>query len=292
MTESTASSPFTVEQCRRFYAEEIRFVTGGCSEQLVHAFARVPREQFLGAPPWRVPDGVMLQPSRYRSLDDVRDLYHDVVVALKEEQQLNSAQPSQMARMITALHLAEGMRVLHVGSGSGYYSALMAEVVGPRGQVLAIEIDPELAERAAVSLAGYSNVQVVNGDGADCGYGSVDAVLVNAGITHPHPDWLAGLSAAGVLVAPFLVGPEEGMREALVLRLARVAERFAAEPVTSLAIYPSTSQRDPAVQAKFRAAIASRSILVLKSARTDPHPETAACLVHTPGFCLSAEAVL
>ena len=118
---ATESNSFTLDQYRRFFAEEIHAVSGGCSPDLVEAFASVPRELFLGPATWRVPARTMLQPGSYRSTYEPRDLYHDIVVALKEEQLLNTAQPSQMARMLMTMNLCEGSRVVHIGCGVGYY---------------------------------------------------------------------------------------------------------------------------------------------------------------------------
>src|ERR1700723_2454565 len=60
-------------------------------------------------------------------------------------------------------------RVVHLGCGMGYYSAVLAELVGPTGEISAIEIDEPLAERARAALAPWSQVTVINGDGATVG---------------------------------------------------------------------------------------------------------------------------
>jgi protein-L-isoaspartate(D-aspartate) O-methyltransferase len=120
------------------------------SEALVAAFARVPREQFLGPGPWQIlspgTDG-----SAYRTTtdNDPAHLYRDVLVAIDPSRRLNNGQPSYLASCIESLDLQQGERVLHVGCGVGYYTAIMADVVGPTGHVLGIEIDADLASRAA-----------------------------------------------------------------------------------------------------------------------------------------------
>jgi protein-L-isoaspartate(D-aspartate) O-methyltransferase len=282
---------FSVEQCRRFYAEEIRIVAGLASPALVEAFARAPRERFLGPPPWKYSSGTSLAPASYRSTSQVRDLYHDVFVALKQQQFLNNGQPSILARLMAALDLAPGKRVVHVGCGTGYYSAIMAEAVGQAGAVTALEIDPGLAACAAENLAGYSNVKILNQDGAFFAPVAADAILINAGVTHPHPAWLNGLSEAGVLVAPLLVGITSASNDAMVLRTIRHGQRFAAEPVTLLTIYPSPSMRDPEIQSRLSASFQSHELIRLRSLRIDAHDRTASCLVHSPAFCLSAESL-
>jgi len=161
MTEE-ANSHFTLEQLRRFYSEELRIVADLESPDLVSAFARVPRERYLGAPPWKFSSGNSLKQSSYRTTSSVCDVYHDVFVALKSEKFLNNGQPSMIARLIAALNLGHGKRVFHCGCGTGYYTAIMAEVVGSKGSVVAAEIDSTLAEIAVANLKNYDHVKVLN----------------------------------------------------------------------------------------------------------------------------------
>jgi protein-L-isoaspartate(D-aspartate) O-methyltransferase len=76
----------TLEDCRRFYADEIRFAAGIKASPLIEAFARVPREKFLGSGPWELgsPEGramsaVGATPMAYMTVHDPRDVYHNVV---------------------------------------------------------------------------------------------------------------------------------------------------------------------------------------------------------------------
>jgi len=81
-------------------------------------------------------------------------------VALDAERHLNNGEPSGLAAWLDALDIRRGIRFLHIGSGAGYYTAVVACVVSSAGAVLAIEADPELAARARHSLAPYGNVMV------------------------------------------------------------------------------------------------------------------------------------
>jgi len=63
-----------------------------------------------------------------------------------------SSQPSTVAFMLRLLEVPVGARVLDVGSGSGWTTALLARLVGPGGEVLGLELDPELAEWGAANL--------------------------------------------------------------------------------------------------------------------------------------------
>lgn len=63
------------------------------------------------------------------------------------------SQPSTVATMLRVLHVPVGASVLDVGSGSGWTTALLARLVGPTGQVLGLELDPDLADWGAANLA-------------------------------------------------------------------------------------------------------------------------------------------
>ncbi len=163
----------TLDDHRRFYAEEIEQVANLVSPALVEAFARVPRERFLGPPPWQFASAEiralaaagLIQVS-YRTTSDPRHLYHNVVVVLDAAKDINNGQPSALAGWINALDLKSGDRVYHLGCGVGYYTAIMAEMVGPGGSVVAIDAQPELAARAREKLAGYPQAAVHAADGA------------------------------------------------------------------------------------------------------------------------------
>src|SRR5947209_17413281 len=145
---------------RRFYAEEIRAVSNLQSKAVVDALAKVPREHFLGPGPWQIvnADAWQMMPANtglggggsYRTTDDSdpKHLYHNVLVAIDADRKLNNGLPSAVAWWLDGLGLRRGDRVLHVGVGVGYYTAIMAEVVGPEGYVIGVEIDSELASRA------------------------------------------------------------------------------------------------------------------------------------------------
>ena len=85
----------------------------------------MPRERFLGPGPWRLlarDGGVLLQDPT------PADAYHDALFALDPAQGVNNGSPSLHALMLHALDVRPGARVVHVGAGSGYYTALLAEL--------------------------------------------------------------------------------------------------------------------------------------------------------------------
>jgi protein-L-isoaspartate(D-aspartate) O-methyltransferase len=281
----------TVEQIRSFYAEEIRIVANIESDALVQAFTVVPREQFLGPPPWRFNAGASLKQTVYRTTSDLRDLYHDVFVALRPDKFLNNGQPSLIARLIAELDLSAGKRALHIGCGSGYYSAIVAEVVGQTGSVTALEVDRDLGVQATANLIAYPQVEVVHQDATNYESGPVDAILVNAGVTHPHCSWLDSLAEGGVLILPLRVGKSVHSKDALVFKITRRADQFLAETVLLMTIYSSPSLCDPGQMALLNGSLESRSVLRIRSVLRREHTQTESCIVHTPGFCLSAEDI-
>jgi protein-L-isoaspartate(D-aspartate) O-methyltransferase len=286
----------TLEDYRQFYAEEIRLAANITSTALVEAFARVPRENFLGPGPWKIASadlGLGGMASYIQTEDDdPRHVYHNVPVALDPVRDLNNGQPAALAKWIDALAIKSEMRVYHLGCGTGYFTAIMAEVVGRNGSVVASEIDPELATRASTNLAGYANVSVHSGDGADLDRGEYDAMLINAGVTHPHPTWLERLSLGGSLVLPLTVAAGMGMRanlgKGVMVKIARQAGDFSVSIVSFVAIYSCVGMRDPQLEQTLEKAMGSGKLFRLRSLRRDVHEPADTCLMHGADLCLSS----
>ena len=284
----------TVEECRRFYAEEVRLAGSVKSAALVDAFARVPREKFLGAGPWhfRSMDLALGDSAYLRSEDaDPRHVYHNVPIALDTARDLNNGQPGTLARWIDELDVRLAGRVYHLGCGVGYYTAILAEVVGAGGEVVASEVDEQLAARARENLTGYSNVTVRHADGAALDPGECDAMLINAGVTHPHPRWLERLRPGGRLLLPLTVPLAPNVGKGMMVKITREPTGLSARVATFVAIYSCSSVRDPQVQALLGKAMASGALFQLKSVRRDVHAPCDSCLVHSGELCLSSAAL-
>jgi protein-L-isoaspartate(D-aspartate) O-methyltransferase len=151
--------------------------------------------------------------------------YQDVLFALKQERGVNNGSPSLHARMMHALNPAVGSTIAHIGAGTGYYSAILAELVGSSGQVTAVEYDPALAEQARVNLAPWPNVEVVQDDGAAWPRSDVDGIYVNFAVERPADPWIERLRPKGHLVFPIGVagrprspgGPRHTLRGGVLL---------------------------------------------------------------------------
>jgi protein-L-isoaspartate(D-aspartate) O-methyltransferase len=275
-----------IGQARRWFAEELRHTAHVRSPAVVEAFATVPREHFAGPGPWRV-----LSPlggPDYWTTDDAdpRRLCHDVLVAIDETRRLNNGQPSLWAALFDRLGLATGERVIHVGAGLGYYSAILAEIVGPSGEVTAIEIDTGLAERARANLArAWPQTRLIAGNGftfrAD---EPVDAIVVNAGVTHLAPPWLDSLKAdGGRLLVPLTNANRLGAFLTVTRRGGRYPVRFASR----VGIIACTGGRDAEAEARLAAAVARADYAAVKSLRRPPEEPDDTCWLAGDGWWLS-----
>jgi protein-L-isoaspartate(D-aspartate) O-methyltransferase len=84
--------------------------------------------------------------------DDPAFIYQNALVALESQRGISIGQPGAHALWLDALALKEGETVLQVGTGTGYYTAIIAHLVGIDGLVHAYEIDAGLAARASENL--------------------------------------------------------------------------------------------------------------------------------------------
>jgi protein-L-isoaspartate(D-aspartate) O-methyltransferase len=279
---------------RRFFAEEVCAVAGVHDDALVDALAVVPREQFLGPGPWSVvvidalPSGT---PYRQTPDADPKWLYHNQLVAIDPDRQLNNGHPSSLALWISSLTLKPGERVVHVGCGVGYYTAILAELVGPTGSVTAFEVDPGLAQRARTNLASRPWVEVVEGDGAAVPP-LFDALFVNAGCTHPRPEWLDGLAGGGRLLIPLTARVTPQHSSGVLVRVVREPAGFTAGITSRISIFDCVGARDPdeseAILAMMKAAAATATLPPMKSLVRAPHEPGPDCVLHTSRYCLSS----
>ena len=284
----------SLDDCRRFYAEEIQFAANLTSPPLIAALARVPREKFLGPGPWEIgaPDLITGSVKYVATPDnDPRHVYHNVVIALDRSRDLFNGQPGTLALYINALDLAPGDRVYHLGTGTGYYTAIIAEVVGSGGAVVAAEVHPELGPMAQKNLADRKNVAVHAVDGAQLDPGECDAMLINAGVTHPLPLWLDRLRPGGRLLLPITMAMSPTLGKGVMLKITRKPGGYGVLFVSFVAIYSAIGARDAQREALLAKAFASGAPIKVKSVRRDRHEHEETCIVHGDDVCLSLVAV-
>jgi len=281
----TLTKHLPLEVVRRCYAEDVRFRSGMRSEALCEAFATVPREHYLGPGPWEV----VGQGGGATDDDDPRQLYHDVLIAIDASKHLNNGMPSALAAWLDSLEVKAGHRVLHTGCGLGYYTAILAHVVGPEGHVTGLEIETVLAARAKTNTAHLENVTVIECDGITYDPGPVDAIFINAGVTHPQPLWLDRLKPGGRLLVPLTAGVGGGW----MMLVHRIGDKYEASFSSQVMIYSSPSGRDPKRNATLGRAFHETlqgKRPHLRSIRRDAHQADATCWMHGDDVCLSTLA--
>jgi protein-L-isoaspartate(D-aspartate) O-methyltransferase len=276
---------------RQCFADEIAALANLRTPGLVEALATVPRERFLPAGPWLVrTEADFGGPPRVTRDADPQHVYHNLAVAIDPSRQLFNGQPSLVAMLIDALGLAPGARVVHLGCGTGYYTALIARTVGARGRVTAIDVDGGLAAQARANLASMPWVAVHQGDGT-AALEPADALLVNAGVTHPLAGWLEALRPGGRLIMPLTTSGIPGMGanigKGVVVLIAREADAMTARVVTFVAIYSALSIRDRTAEARVGEALKRMPFPRLTAFRRDPHERSEECWLHADTWCLA-----
>ena len=154
------------------------------SETVIRAMEQVPRELFVP------------QDSRHMA-------YLDLPLSIGEGQTIS--QPYVVAMMTEAMELSGGDRVLEIGTGSGYQTAILSALT-PRGRVVSMERVPALMQQARQRLQelGYRNVEVQQaGSSLGCpSKGPYDAIIVTAAAPRLPESLLSQLAIGGRLVIP------------------------------------------------------------------------------------------
>jgi protein-L-isoaspartate(D-aspartate) O-methyltransferase len=181
---------------RQIMVESQLRVRGISDPRVLQAMLRVPRDEFV-AEAYRV------------------HAYEDNPLPIGNGQTIS--QPYVVAVMLQALELGGTEKVLEIGTGSGYVTALLAELAA---EVFSVERHAQLAEnsRQVLTHLGYSNVQVITGDGTQ-GLPDVapfDAILVSAAAHDVPQALLKQLGEVGRMIIPV------GTRDAQQLQLIRI----------------------------------------------------------------------
>lgn len=242
------------EPVRRRFAEDVRKASGlpatPAEERIFRAFSKVQRERFVGKGPWQLTDphqGVLL-----RTNDSNPDqLYRDVLVTLDERRGIAIGLPSMWAKFLWSANPLNRERVLQVGAGSGYYTAILSELVGNKGSVVATEIEPHLCVLASKALADCHNVSVLNQDatsGFEVEKDPFDLIVAFAGATHPLPHWQSSLKPDGRILAP--ITDDEGCGAMVLFR--QSPNGFVGEIIGTCRFYPCLGARHPDIEADLK----------------------------------------
>lgn len=272
-----------IEAHRSFFANLVTAQAGiPPGSELAAAFASTPREQFVGPPPWKV----FTRSGYVETLtDDPAVLYQDVVVSLGSGGPLNNGQPTLHALCLAALAPKKGERVVHVGAGTGYYTTLLAKLVGESGVVDAYEIEPTLAQRAIDNLAAFPNVTVHARSGAEGTLTACDVLYVNAGATEPLAIWLDALRPMGRLLFPMT--PDVGVG-AMLLVTKQEDGSFTARFLLQAQFISCTGARNEVTERKLAEAFRDNSWSKVKSLHRNDEPDDS-CWCSGPGWWLSTK---
>ncbi len=158
------------------------------SERIIEAFSKIKREDFL--------------PEDLKHLADLNE-------ALPIDYGQTISQPLLVAFMLEKLEPKEGEKILDIGSGSGWTTALLAEIIGKKGEVIAIEVIPELVEFGKSNVAKYNFIEkgivkFICADGTN-GYpkeAPYDKILCSASAKELPNKWKKQLKIGGKIVTP------------------------------------------------------------------------------------------
>jgi protein-L-isoaspartate(D-aspartate) O-methyltransferase len=277
---------------RAAYAKQILAAGGVDNARLQAAFGAIRREDFLGPGPWPI-----LRWLRDYVLTPDTDpvyLYTNDLVGIVPERRINNGQPSLHAHLIHQASPAAGEHVVHVGTGTGYYTAILAHLAGRSGRVTGIEYDSELAAQARANLAPHRNVEIVEGDGALVSFDEADVIYVNAGCTRPAQNWLDRLADGGRLILPMTSdqgfgasAPERMASAGAVFRIERRGHDYFATWISPVAIFPCAGSRDEVSERALAEAFAKAGWQQVTRLYRDQEIPAERCWLSGPGWCLA-----
>jgi protein-L-isoaspartate(D-aspartate) O-methyltransferase len=281
-----------LDTVRRTYAKQLLAAAGLRHARVERAFAATPREKFLGQGPWpilRWGRGYVLSPSA-----DPSYIYTDVLVGLHTKKHINNGQPSFHALLLAKLDPRRGEHVVHVGAGAGYYTAVLAALVGKSGRVTAFEVDREMVARAKRNLRRYPQVRVVHGDATRIAFDPADGIYVNAGVTRPPAAWLDALRDHGRMIVPLTTEGGFNRRNAgrierhgAVFRIERRRQRYLATWLSPVAIYPCKGARDKASERALRLAFRKGGWQSVRRLYRHDEVPAARCWLKGADWCLA-----
>jgi protein-L-isoaspartate(D-aspartate) O-methyltransferase len=184
MTSPADISVYSAQR-RRMVEEQLRG-RGISDSRVLDAMLRVPRHEFA--------------PFAYRD-----QAYEDHPLPIGEGQTIS--QPYIVALMLAALAMTGHERVLEIGTGTGYVTALLAELAR---EVISIERHAALANSARDRLSGlgYGNVRVLHGDGSRglASWAPYDGIMVSAAALQLPPELVDQLEEGGRMIIPVGAG--------------------------------------------------------------------------------------
>jgi len=245
------------------------------------AFAGVPRHEFVGPGPF-----YFSERGEPTDSEDPALVYQDAGLGLAPDRDIPTGLPSLHARCIAACEPKPGERVVHVGAGSGYFSAIWAELVGAGGEVTAVEIDAELAERARHNLRDWPRAHVESRSGVELP--QADVIYVSAGVERLPRGWLEALRPGGRLLFPLVPAGEEGS----VVIVREIGSRlvFSAELICPARFVPCIGTQDEEARETLVAALRTKTGDSVRSLRLHPEEPDGSAWFAGSGWWLSTQS--
>jgi protein-L-isoaspartate(D-aspartate) O-methyltransferase len=233
------------------FLEEIRIQAGvgyGAEvERVLAAFGAVPREAHAGPGPWTLRSPRYGQASTETPDADVSRLYHNALVSLDRDRNINIGEPAFWLRTLLKAQVQAGERVLQAGAGSGYYTAILSRLVGEAGFVLAFEIDERLSVIATSALAGVPNVTIRGRSALQeplAADAPVSLILAFAGVSILPMAWIARLTTDGRIFVPMTGSRGWGA----MVEIRRNTRGFSATTRGACGFIPCLGARDPVAE--------------------------------------------
>jgi protein-L-isoaspartate(D-aspartate) O-methyltransferase len=239
----TSDGRASLDDIRAFHAKMMAAASNSTDERLEQAFRLVRREAFMGPGPWQIKVN-----RRYLETpsDDPAFLYQNVLVALDSSKGINNGEPFLHAAFLGAVAPRPGETVIQIGTGTGYYTALLSTLVTPGGHVYAVEIDAALANRTRENLAPFEGISVIHGDATSLELPSTDLIYVNAGVVAPPISWLQALRPGGRIIVPWQANDRIG----LAVLITRTDRGYNARALMPAWFIPCIGASDPAQSSK------------------------------------------
>lgn len=216
-------------------------------ETIRAAFAVHPRHRFIPDVVW--PDALGLplhrasDPGRWArpvyDSDAVTTQANDGGSGPRNEPSSSSSAPQVMADMIATAKIDEGMRVLEIGTGTGWNAAILSSLVGEKGAVTSVEIDPGVAALARERLSG-TGVTVRTADVPPTRE-VFDAFIATCATTRIRESWSGALAEGGSLVLPW--SPTPAAHSTPIVALTKADGRLAGPFVREAAFIRDRGQR-------------------------------------------------
>ncbi len=262
-------------------------------DKLRLALSNVARQDFFPQGPWWE-FAFLHQPPYFQYIktrdDKVEHLYKDASFALSADDSINNGLPSVVVGWIDDLRPSVGEHVVQIGTGMGFYSAILSHLVGSEGKVTSFETDGKLARMARRHLSNYRNVEVREEDGI-AAVQKADVILSHVGTSTLPVNLINNLKVGGRAILTLSSTSnsisEVGIGAAFLFKKVtkdNVKATFSGFPFITTASCERSAQDELVIDTGFEQG-GWEDVKSLKLGGTESAPED--CWIQGQGWCLS-----